>query len=694
MLKLDLFPSEFFFTLSDQIYQKKTFSGMILTLFVVFTLLFYFLYLLSQYVNNQIDPKFRSQTFIVNHKQQIEFSNDLVGFAFQYNSSMTIDEYQAKQNLTYLVYYPQYYYADNINNITLLIDLDVIPCTDSSLSGLNCIDFSKISNQTLVLDIGNKIYSSLQINVYGCLDLDTVKTTIPSNCAQQTDIDNIINGIDAQFYLKMKTQQYNTTSKQIQTNYRNIYSYVLSSQMIINTLKTQTQETSVSQGLIFQQSQIYSSPYQYSQLIQSFDRQQSLLAGLGPYIQENILMDELLQQFQIQYPTITEILALVNSIAFIVMFSRMAGRFFSKRLIQEDIFMLIFRNLFQENNYQILKHNKLIEQQIDLNIQSSNDRNEIDNDQIEQEIPTNKKIPAFETKFRDYVEKQQVQMSYSDKEAINYQTFFTQEEDIKEQQSDEARNLNRTNLGILNTMSRKLISIQNGQSFNKRAQLKTQNSLLFKQTTQKRISIFQNRCSSQSEQISVRTPCNIQNTLNLSYELQKEKPPQNKQILKDIISSKLKALHSNKMKHAIHNLIFKFKAFKSKAFLLYKGIDHKQIMHIDQEAKRSQNIYHLYEDIIFLKKAISMLLSQEQLAAIKLVSLTDNYFNLDLKSEQITNQYKSMQNKLNHFEKQYVLFQSEKLQAEYIVQFFMNHQTQRTKNEIEQRIISSIIKNK
>ncbi|EAR82456.2 AMP-binding enzyme family protein (macronuclear) [Tetrahymena thermophila SB210] len=551
---------------------------------------------------------------------------------------MTIDEYQAKQNLTYLVYYPQYYYADNINNITLLIDLDVIPCTDSSLSGLNCIDFSKISNQTLALDISNKIYSSLQINVYGCLDLDTVKTTIPSNCAQQTDIDNIINGIDSQLYLKMKTQQYNTTSKQIQTNYRNIYSYVLSSQMVINTLKTQTQETSVSQGLIFQQSQIYSSPYQYNQLIQSFDRQLSLQAGLGPYIQENILMDELLQQFQIQYPTITEILALANSIAFIVMFSRMIGRFFSKRLIQEDIFMLIFRNLFQEKNYQILKHNKLIEQQIDLYIQSSNDRNVIDNDLIEQEIPTNKKIPAFETKFRDHVEKQQVQMSYSDKEAINYQTFFTQEEDIKEQQSDEARNLNRTNLGILNTMSRKLISIQNDQSFNKRAYIETKNSLPFKQTTQKRISIFQNRYSSQSEQIQ--TPTSIQNALNLSYELQKEKPPQNKQILKDIISSKLKALHSNKMKHAIHNLIFKFKAFKSKAFLLYKGIDHKQIMHIDQEAKRSQNIYHLYEDIIFLKKAISMLLSQEQLAAIKLVSLTDNYFNLDLKSEQITNQYK------------------------------------------------------
>ncbi|EAR82453.2 AMP-binding enzyme family protein (macronuclear) [Tetrahymena thermophila SB210] len=567
LMKLDQFSSEFFFTLSNQRYMKSTPQGVILTLFVVFISLYYFIYLLNLYVNNQISPKFRSQTFIINEKQQIEFSSDLVGFVFQYNSTMAIDELQAKSNLTYLVYIPQFYYSDGLNNITYDLNLDVIPCTDPSLKGLNCIDFSKISNFTLELDTSNQIYTQLFISVYGCLDLDSVKTTIPSNCASQAEIDKIINGVYSQFYLKMKTQQYNTTSKQIQTNYRNIYSYVFSSQFIVNTLKTQRQETQVSQGLIFQQKQIYSSPYQYNQLIQSFDRKQSLQMGLGPYIQENIIMDELLQQFQIQYASIADILALAN---------------------------------------------KLID------------------DFTEQASPINKNIPAFETKFRDYVEKQQVLMNNSDK--LNL--MFQKEEEIKEQQSQEASNIQKTRLN-------RQKNIQSGLDFNERFFFSIEDFSPTKQSIQNSICIFNNKYSFQSQQ---KFNNSNQNYLKISTENAKkqiENISLNKKIMQDIISSKLKAVHSNKLRNAIHNLIFKFKVFKSKAFLLHKGIDHKQLMQIDKEAKRSQNIYQLYEDIIFLKKAVSMLLSQEQLAAIKLISLTDNYFNLDLKKDNLIDQYKS-----------------------------------------------------
>ncbi|EWS74166.1 AMP-binding enzyme family protein (macronuclear) [Tetrahymena thermophila SB210] len=676
LLNLDQFSSEFFFTLSNQKYMKNTLQGAILTLFVVFISLYYFIYLLNLYVNNQISPKFRSQTFIINEKQQIEFSSDLVGFVFQYNQTITIDELQAKQNLTYLVYIPQFYYSDGLNNITYDLNLDVIPCTDPSLKGLNCIDFSKINNFTLELDISNQIYSSLQINVYGCLDVDTVKTTIPSNCASQAEIDKVINGIYSQFYLKMKTQQYNTTSEQIQTNYRNIYSYVFSSQFIVNTLKTQRQETQVSQGLIFQQKQIYSSPYQYNQLIQSFDRKQSLQMGLGPYIQENIMMDELLQQFQIQYASIADILALTNSITFIIIFSRMIGRFCSKRLIQEDIFMLIFRNLFLNKTFQILRHNKFIEEKNDLSFQFLNEKQELIDDFTEQASPINKNIPAFETKFRDYVEKQQVLTINSEKENLT----FLEEEEIKKQQSEEA-----SNTQIIKLNRRK--NIQSGLDFNDKLFFQSQD---FSPTKQTSICIFNNKYSFQSQS---KFNNSNQNSLKLSTENEKKQTENiflNKKIMEDIISSKLKVVHSNKLRHAIYNLIFKFKFFKSKAFLLHKGIDHKQLIQIDQEAKRSQNIYQLYEDVIFLKKAVSMLLSQEQLAAIKLISLTDNYFNLDLKRENLIEQYKSMENKLNYFEKQFIMFQSEQLQSEYIQQFFMNYQNLRIKNEVDKRIISSI----
>ncbi|KAL4476589.1 hypothetical protein ABPG72_000748 [Tetrahymena utriculariae] len=464
------------------------------------------------YVNNLIEPKFRSQTFIVNEKYQIEFSNDLFGFAFQYNFTMIIDKFQALSNLTYVMYYPQYYNSDAVNNITQLIDFNVIKCTDPSLQGLNCIDFAKISNQTLQLDFSNKVFSSLQINVYGCFDLDTVKTTIPSNYASQTEIDNVFNGLDSQFQIKMKTQQYNI---------------------------------------------------EYNQLIQSFDRQQSLQAGLGPYLQENILMDELLQQFQTQYPTITEILALANT---------------------------------------------------------------------------------FETKFRCQLEKQQVQMNNSGSQnCINNQTMVTQEDEIKEQQTKDRRNLNTKTLITQKFRSNRLIDICDDTNINKKEFIQCKDTSSINIVSSKRLFNFQNKNYLSQKRCCIQNPANVLNCHSLSILIQneqKEKTSSNKEALKGIISSMLKALHSNKMKHAIHNLIFKYKIFNFKAYLFYKGIDHKQIMNIEKEFKRSQNIYQFYEDIIFLKKAILMLLSQEQLTAIKLVSLTDNYFNLDLKIENLNSEYK------------------------------------------------------
>ncbi|EWS73052.1 transmembrane protein, putative (macronuclear) [Tetrahymena thermophila SB210] len=193
-LNYDLFSSEFYFNIEGQQKKRGTIPGFTLSLIAATTIVSYFFYLLYLYVNNQIDPKFRSQSFIVDERIDVSLTQDLVGFKFAYNSTMSIDTYQILQNKTFIVYVIQFFQYDN--NATEMLYLDVIQCTNPQLQGFNCIDFSKANNYTLAFDNNNNIFSQLQINIYGCRDLDNIKTTVPNNCAAQSEINDVIDQIN------------------------------------------------------------------------------------------------------------------------------------------------------------------------------------------------------------------------------------------------------------------------------------------------------------------------------------------------------------------------------------------------------------------------------------------------------------------------------------------------------------------
>ncbi|EWS76422.1 transmembrane protein, putative (macronuclear) [Tetrahymena thermophila SB210] len=408
---LDLFSSEFYFNIGPKYYKRNTILGLILSFLAVTTTLSYAIYLFYLNFSNQINPKFQSQSFIKNDRIEVPFENDLVGFQYFNNYSMSIDQYQQSLNQTYLIYVVQLYYQDPKNNIYNVINLDTFQCITPQLQGFICIDFSKVRNYTFLLDNSNnnQVYSFILIHLYGCQDQDYVKTTVPNNCAAQVDIDSIIDGDQAFFQLKLKTQQYNTNSKNMQTNYRSIYNYVASNQFVLNSLSTQTQQTNVDTGLLFQQTQTYTSPIQYTLATQSFDRNSSLALGLGPYSKQILLMDEIVQQFQIQYPTITEILALINAVAGLIVVFRIVGKFYSYKLIKQDFFMLMLQNLYQDNYRKIIIDNNLIKKQENTSylITEKTEKEEVVDDVQEDCIKKDIIVPDFPTKLRDYVEKSQ-----------------------------------------------------------------------------------------------------------------------------------------------------------------------------------------------------------------------------------------------------------------------------------------------
>ncbi|KAL4470442.1 hypothetical protein ABPG74_012053 [Tetrahymena malaccensis] len=320
-------------------------------------------------------------------------------------------------NKTYLVYIAHFYYQQN--NVTTIIDLDIIKCQDPNLQGFNCIDFSKISNYTLYFDPKTTQTSMIILFFYGCLDVDKIKKTIPDNCATQAEIDDLVDNSLTTMNIKLQTQQFNTTAKQIQTNYRNLQNYIQSDSSQQVLLKVQTQKTKVNQGFLYQSQQTFSSPISFMQNTQNFDKLKSIKAGVGPY--DNILLqiDEVVQDVEITYPTITEILALVNSFATLFLILKVLGRFISQRLIRQDLFLLFLQNLFQDKYEQVLIQNKLVDQ---LEIGSFLKDIQINCFQQQNKSPitqTNQDNIQDQLKKQDHIEQNQNNQDYLDVFASN-----------------------------------------------------------------------------------------------------------------------------------------------------------------------------------------------------------------------------------------------------------------------------------
>ncbi|EAR98970.2 transmembrane protein, putative (macronuclear) [Tetrahymena thermophila SB210] len=354
------------------------------------------------YVDNQIQPTFRAQSFI-QEDTSVDLNNNLVGFRYLYNFNTSLDQVQSSTNTTYLVFVPQFQFL-NYDDYEL-IPLDIIECQDPQLDGFHCLDFSKIQNYTLISAQNNKIWSSIIIYAYTCQDAKVKNIQVSNNCASENDIDTMINSGGSAFQIKLQTSQYNITKKQIQTNYRNQYIDFYLNEFIISDFKTQKQITQVKQGPFIQEETTFSSPIQYSMTTQSFDRANQIQQlNNTALLQVFIEMDEIAQFFFISYPTFPQVLAVCNSILALFMCVGVLGRSISQQLIKQDIFLLILQNIHQGKYLELLKKNKLIAQENQNQQQESYQKDIHEQDFMQSETQEPIKIPAFLTKSRQSVD--------------------------------------------------------------------------------------------------------------------------------------------------------------------------------------------------------------------------------------------------------------------------------------------------
>ncbi|EWS75058.1 AMP-binding enzyme family protein (macronuclear) [Tetrahymena thermophila SB210] len=658
----------------------------------------------------------------------MELNNDLVGFRFEYDSNLSIDLLQAQNNKTYLVYVAQFFQANQQNQVTF--NLDVIDCSNPSLIGFKCLDFSKISNYTFSLDTQNNLQTQINIFTYGCLDLDQFKTFIPDNCASQAEIDNVINGINGVLRLKHFISQFNITSQQTQVNYRNAYVYTMANQSILSRIKTQKQVTSVKRGLIIQSQTSFSSPIEYDQQDYNSDRNYALQnVGYSAYSNVMLYPDELVQQIQIEFTTLPQVFAQVNSIFTLLMLIGVIGRAISKSSIKRDFFMIFLKNLYQTNyllmqgikktqqksqfekQFQGQKQSTLtLEQQQQLQKEeyvevnqdlagSESSRQEEQGTKVQDEKSCSKSIPLFYYRPSILTNKQYQNISLENQEieqkSLNnspnkFRNELVQQNKIGktliEEDSPYIKNdsliqySNLCNKQTQNIISESIFINQSQNSKLKTAQKDEQTQFSFVKNQQETKNCQENQQQQKQQQYDIQ----LNQQQNLSSQSSKRKEEINECV------KKLKAIQDKKTSAKIKKEIFKFILCKKrqKSEDIY-SLTRKQKIRIDNQINQDLNILNFIKDMIFIKKAVFLLLRKDQLAALNLIGFSPSSLESDLRNIDFNLNKK----KLSYYEMQQAILQSEKLQERQLEKFLKRCQNNQNANEVDNRILQSLQQN-
>ncbi|KAL4464865.1 hypothetical protein ABPG74_011426 [Tetrahymena malaccensis] len=399
-------------------------------------------------------------------------------------------------------------------------------------------------------------------------------------------------------------------------------------------------------------------------------------------------MDQIVQEISIQFPTIPEILALVNSTYALLLTLGFIFRALAQKEIIKDFFYIFLQNMYQETYQEVLKQNKLFEQ----TIQSQQTHLQVDQQQdgvilIEKEPSDNSQLPQFPSKFMGFLKQntlKQINSSYS----------INQKDEIKE--TSEYNFNNESQISYMDNSPQKFSFIQN------KLRLKNESINNYSNLKQAQLNLSSIKTSEVQKPRGILEGINLSqiNTNSIKF---KEISIEQKNKIKiennpEDISIKLRNIKDKQIFNKAKNIIFekrKTKLYQQVKYLWKKmgfclkrkEIDKDEINQfqiskraIEKQINEQLNILDFIKDLLFIKKSIMILLSKEQLAALQLVGYSSSY--LRQESNKCLNQkQKEQQNILDSCD----------LQCKYIKKFFQKSQNDNyNEKDINQRILSVI----
>ncbi|EAR96478.2 transmembrane protein, putative (macronuclear) [Tetrahymena thermophila SB210] len=687
---LDIFSQPYSFDTSKRQLRKSTVLGAFLSVTTISAALMYFIYLTYLFISNQMDPKFRSQIFITDDDVSFKLEDNLFAFAFKRaDIGVYLKDIESQQGKTYLTYRGQYIYRNGTD--IRFFNVSITNCQDPALKNYNCFDFSNLKNYSIAVGNANNVFSDLLIYVYRCQDTDIQYNPLPQNCANPSQIEEYINLNTGIVQFKLYTKQYNTTSKQFQVNYKNFYRLTTGSSMIAFDFKTQQQTTKISQGLLLQSEQVYSYPISYSLSDQTMDYKSFVQStGLKYFNMYVFEVDEAVMLTQIQFPSYPEVLTLCNSTLNLLMCLGFLGRYVANKFIKQDLFVVILKNYYKGNFERILNNSKKHESYYN-NPTSKLESIAAQKDNTNSEEKKNSiLIPSFQVHSGQSVLSSLTNPYYDITQQNNDQIKEVNDQNqfkIKKQPQKEKQNSRQK-------IDQQLI-INEKQSQETFVQEKQESplNLEFKLFSE---SLHENFClspSSKVDQLLKFQPQKKQKNIN-QQELKncsfKRKCQNQRKLLSKIkinIEQKIKDLNNKETQKKVESILFKLNLKNQKIFLKSKGLDPFLVKNISEQVESSIDFLKFYQDMIFIKKAIMMILSKEQFAALQLVGCSDE-FSKNLSN----NKYNTDTQMMNHFEEQLAISLSEESQiahSKLFLQKFLNEDE--TLNEVDKRIYSSIV---
>ncbi|EAR82813.2 AMP-binding enzyme family protein, putative (macronuclear) [Tetrahymena thermophila SB210] len=649
----------------DSSQKKKTSLGITLSFFIFVSTLFYFTYLSQLYFSNQIDPKFRSQNFVTNDVVNITLSDDTFGFQLAPQFGQNLIQEQDSKNKTYIVFLA--FYQQRNSSTFKSQQLDVVKCQNPELEGFYCIDFSRAPNLNITISHRKSLFSELIIYPYRCQDTDNLKQFVPDNCADPYEIESYLSSLHNTLNFKIQVSQINITSKQVEVSYVNNRLPALGNFITLAELKMKKQITSVKEGFFIQSESIFSSPITAQFASSSLDYK-SYVKQTGQKMISIVVVDadENVEYSFVQYPPYTEVLALCNSFFSLLMILGVICKMAALRIIRQDIFLLFLQNTYLETYQKILKNCKLIEFKNDIQpIQRSKsiflDENEATESDQKIQIPIFKELKSLSVFKQGFsIDQKQGSSPQQNLSILDNQSSISQSNVLFQTNLDQSDIKNKINRDspLLNVKKNILKRNFINQSQNQKVKKLQDNSFYQKSQSQ-----------------------------NLKQELVEDANKNNTYI--HTIKQMLLSFQNNSIKHKVQNLLFKTRLFSRNKFLESQGLNKQMVEKIEKEVLSSQDFYKVYKDILFLKKAIMILFSKDQLAALKLVGYSHEFlgFNLDREINQtlLNDRFQK-----SYLEQQFVIQQYEELQSQQVNLFLQRYQKQQNLSQIDKRIYSSM----
>ncbi|KAL4484148.1 hypothetical protein ABPG73_009346 [Tetrahymena malaccensis] len=152
---------------------------------------------------------------------------------------------------------------------------------------------------------------------------------------------------------------------------------------------------------------------------------------------------------------------------------------------------------------------------------------------------------------------------------------------------------------------------------------------------------------------------------------------------------KLQVSKNSSISTKINKFLFGCRCWRPKK--ITQNFNSKQLQKIETQIDKELDIFRIYKDILFLKKAVYIVLSQDQLAALQLMGCSSNFLDQDLSL--LAKNFNQQDHNLNYYEQQLAISLSDELQCQFSQKFLEKCQNNKYNlDKMDLRILQSIQK--